>query len=73
MSGVAISSMVILNVTVPSNISYLSAYVDPNGVARSTNSPGLSTGATAGIAVGAVAGVSIFYNFVLMIRVNQIM
>ncbi|KAG2234679.1 hypothetical protein INT48_005831 [Thamnidium elegans] len=55
-SGIAISSMVILNVTVPSNISYLSAYVDPNGVACPINSPGLSSGATAGIAVGAVAG-----------------
>ncbi|KAI9253103.1 hypothetical protein EDC94DRAFT_620243 [Helicostylum pulchrum] len=55
-SGIAISSMVILNVTVPSNISYLSAYVDPNGVARPISSPGLSTGATAGIAIGAIAG-----------------
>lgn len=63
MSGIAISSMVILNVTVPSNISYLSAYDDPNGVARPISSPGLSTDATAGIAVGAIAGVSMVCNF----------
>lgn len=58
LTGVAVSSIVTLNVTDPSNISYLSSYVDPNGVERPSNSTGLSTGATAGIAVGAIAGVS---------------
>ncbi|KAG2234678.1 hypothetical protein INT48_005830 [Thamnidium elegans] len=45
--------------SVPSNISHLSAYVDPNGVARPSNSPGLSTGATAGVSVGATAGIAV--------------
>ncbi|GAA5804779.1 hypothetical protein HPULCUR_010286 [Helicostylum pulchrum] len=61
-SGVSVSSMVILNVTDPSNISYLSTYVDPNGVEnsniyeeeKSSDSLGLSEGVTAGIAVGTI-------------------
>lgn len=61
LAGVAVSSMITLNVTDPSNILYLSAYVDPNIVTRSSISHGLSTGATAGIAVGSVAGVSMTY------------
>lgn len=55
-SGFPVSSMIILNVKEPSNISYLSAYFDPNGVARPN--PGLSAGAKAGIAIGVIAGVS---------------
>lgn len=60
--------MVILNVTDPSNISYLSTYVDPNGVEnsniyeeeKSSDSLGLSEGVTAGIAVGTIIAVSMF-------------
>lgn len=67
-------SVVPLNVTDPSNVSYLEAYTDPNAATLSNNGTdnnansnadsnnsegsGLSTGATAGIAVGAVIGVS---------------
>lgn len=70
-SGIAIYSMIILNVTVPSDISYLSAYVDPNGVARETSSPGLSKGATAGIAVGTAIGVSTVCNIFQMTQINR--
>lgn len=62
LAGVAVSSMIALNVTDPSNILYLSAYVDPNAVIRSISNPGLSTGATAGVAVGSVAGVSMTHS-----------
>lgn len=58
-------SVVVLNVTNPTNVTLVDRYIDPKGslIPRITNSKGsetgLSTGAIAGIAVGATAAVRI--------------
>lgn len=55
-SDLPLLSLLVLNVTNPSNVTLLNNYIDPN--APSVKSSGLSTGATVGIAVGVTAAVS---------------